>query len=136
MRSLSDLCIPDSVHSFLRRRGWGILRAEGFGLVGQPDENVWECARRENRVLISADDDFRSARQFPLNNHPGCIMIDTSRGQREGEAVIDLMIRTLGIALPLLPSHAEMRETRVYLSTNSGVQVSRDGTQHTLYHLA
>lgn len=136
MRSLSDLCIPDRVHDYLRQRGWGILRADTFNLVGQPDENVWACARRENRVLISADDDFRSTRRFPLNNHPGCIMIDTSKGQRAGEAVIDLMIRTLTTALPYLPPHAEMRETKVYLYANSGVQVFQDGSERTLYRLA
>ncbi|HEY8291643.1 MAG TPA: DUF5615 family PIN-like protein [Thermomicrobiales bacterium] len=135
MRSLSDLCIPDSVHDYLRQRGWGILRADTFNLVGQPDENVWAYARRENRVLISADDDFRDARRFPLNNHPGCIMIDTSKGQREGEAVIDLLIRTLATALPHLPSHVEMRETNVYLYANSGTQVFQNESPRTLYRL-
>ncbi|MHB8644710.1 MAG: DUF5615 family PIN-like protein [Thermomicrobiales bacterium] len=135
MRSLSDLCIPDNVHDYLRQRGWGILRAEAFNLTGQPDENVWVCSQRENRVLISADDDFRSMRRFPLNNHPGCIMIDTSKGRREGEEVTGLMIRTLATALPHLPSQAEMRESKVYLSANSGVQTFRDGSQRTLYHL-
>ncbi len=135
MRSLSDLCIPDSVHDYLRQRGWGILRADTFDLVGQPDENVWAYARRENRVLLSADDDFRDAQRFPLNNHPGCIMIDTSKGRREGDAVIDLLIRTLATALPHLPSHAEMRETKVYLSANSGIQVFQGGSQRTLYRL-
>lgn len=135
MRSLSDLCIPDSVYHYLRQRGWGIVRADTFNLVGQPDENVWAYARRENRVLLSADDDFRSARQFPLNNHPGCIMIDTSKGQREGEQVIELMIRTLAMALLHLPSHAGMRETKIYLSANSGVQTFQDGSQKTLFRL-
>ncbi len=135
MRSLSDLCIPDSVYHYLRQRGWGIVRADTFNLVGQPDENVWAYARRENRVLLSGDDDFRGVRQFPLNNHPGCIMIDTSKGRSEGEQVIELMIRTLATALPHLPSHAEMRETKVSLSANSGIQMFQDGSQQTLYRL-
>lgn len=90
MRSLSDLCIPDAVHDYLRQRGWGILRANVFALIGQPDENVWACARRENRVLLSADNDFHDDRAYPLNGHPGCIMLTTMRGKREGENVIDL----------------------------------------------
>jgi len=62
-------------------------------------------------------------------------MIDTSKGRREGEAVIDLLIRTLATALSHLPSHTEMPETRVYLYANSGIQVFQDGSQRTLYRL-
>ncbi len=135
MRAVSDICVPDGVHDYLRGRGWGIVRVRDFGFDNQPDENVWEFARNERRVLISADFDFRRFRQFPVNNHPGCIMINIARGLRSGETVNALAIRTLATALPYLPTYAAMRETRVYLDANSGVQVLRDGARQELYRL-
>jgi predicted nuclease of predicted toxin-antitoxin system len=133
MRSLSDLCIPDIVHDYLRRRGWGIVHAKDLLRDGQPDENVWAHSRRENRVLISADNDFHNSRHFPLNNHPGCIMLDTLRGHHEGEQVTDLMIRILATAMLHMPTHLGMRESKGYLDANSGNPVRRDGTRIALY---
>jgi predicted nuclease of predicted toxin-antitoxin system len=133
MRSCSDLCIPDGVHDFLRMRGWGIVRARDFDLENQPDENVWGFARRENRVLLSADFDFRRFRQFPLNNHPGCIMLNITRGLPTGESPTTFMIRILAETLPHLPTHAGMRESKVCLDASRGTQVRRDGTRITLY---
>jgi predicted nuclease of predicted toxin-antitoxin system len=133
MRSCSDLCIPDGAHDFLRARGWGIVRARDFDLDNQPDENVWAFARRENRVLLSADFDFRRFRQFPLNGHPGCIVLNITRGLSSSETPTAFMIRILATALPHLPTHAGMHESKVYLDANSGSQVRRDSTRITLY---
>lgn len=135
MRSLSDICVPDGMHEYLRTRGWGIIRARDFGFDNQPDENVWGFARTERRVLISADYDFRRFRQFPLNNHSGCIIVNISRGFRGGETVTALAIRILASAWLYLPTYAEMRESHVYLESNSGVQTFQDGSQRTLYRL-
>lgn len=133
MRSVSDLCIPDEVHNAMRGRGWGIVHAKAMGFAGHPDENLWEYARRERRVLLTADYDFHQPYIYPLNNHPGCIIIQIRRGIRPGERIADLMIRILTSSLPYLPSFTGMRESRVYLDPISGVQILRDGSRRLLY---
>lgn len=135
MRAVSDICVPDGVHEYLRGRGWDIVRVKDFGFDNQPDENVWEFARSTRRVLVSADYDFRRFRQFPVSNHPGCIMVNITRGLQRGESVTVLAIRILATALPHLPTHAAMRGTRVYLDANRGIHVMRDGTERELYRL-
>ena len=135
MRSASDICVPDGAVDFLRGRGWGIVRVQGHGFVNQPDENVWAFARRTRRVFITADYDFRRFRQFPLNGHPGCILINIARGLRGGETVTALAVRVLTTALPYIPTFAGMRKSRVSLDADNGVQVSGDGTERTLYRL-
>src|SRR5947209_248589 len=112
MRSVSDICVPDGAHDYLRSRGWGIVRIKDFGFDNQPDENVWAFARNERRVLISADYDFRRFRRYHLNNHPGCIVLNITRGLQPGETLTALTIRILATALPYLPTYMEMRETR------------------------
>ncbi len=61
--------------------------------------------------------------------------MNISRGFRGGETVTALAIRILASAWLYLPTYAEMRESRVYLESNSGVQTFQDGSQRTLYRL-
>lgn len=72
-------------------------------------------------------------RGVAFNAHPGCIVVNPNAGIRERETSGELVIRVFRLALPYLPTKAEMRESKVYLTANRGVQVSQDGTERELY---
>ncbi|MGI8857629.1 MAG: hypothetical protein ACR2JW_17985 [Thermomicrobiales bacterium] len=67
--------------------------------------------------------------------YPGCIMVTITRGLRSGETVTALAIRILTNALPYLPTYAGMRESRVVIEANRGIQTFRDGSEQSLYRL-
>lgn len=65
MRFLVDNQLPRSLVEFLLRRGHDALHVASVGLQDAPDAPVWEWALREDRVVVSKDEDF-----FFLANRP------------------------------------------------------------------
>ncbi|MGZ8203400.1 MAG: DUF5615 family PIN-like protein [Burkholderiales bacterium] len=45
------------------------------GLKGKPDSDIWNAARRDDRLLITQDLDFSDVRQFKPGTHPGLLLV-------------------------------------------------------------
>src|SRR5262245_16251253 len=60
----------------LRDAGWNAKFVSDFRLRGRDDSEVYEAARREDRVLLTHDGDFLDDRRFPPHRkHPGVVVL-------------------------------------------------------------
>ena len=76
MRFLIDENIGHSVISFLRQRGFDVSSvAQQF--PGISDKKVLEKARRQKRILITADKDFGDLIFYSNQPHKGVILLRT-----------------------------------------------------------
>lgn len=59
----------------MRKAGHEVMTANEAGLAGKIDPIVLDCARKENRVLLTKNcDDFKVLHQVN-SNHPGILVI-------------------------------------------------------------
>jgi hypothetical protein len=81
-RFLLDENIDRAVTDLIRKGGWSVVHAEDAGLTGQPDENIFALASRDNHVLLTHDADFLDNRRFPPHLNSGLIIIPLAGGNR------------------------------------------------------
>src|SRR5437773_9475836 len=81
-RFLLDENIDPAVTTLIRDSGFNVLHVEEAGLRGQPDENVFALAAKEDRLLITHDSDFMDNRRFSPQQNPGLIVIPAAGGNR------------------------------------------------------
>lgn len=94
MRLLIDECLSRGVAEELTSAGHDAVHIVDLGLAGSSDIEVAEVARRDNRVLVSADTDFGELILKSGESLPSLILIrrrdHAPRGQAEViAAVID-----------------------------------------------
>ena len=58
MKYLLDECLSARVGKSLREAGFDVVHAADLHLLGEVDDHVLLAAKRDGRVLISADTDF------------------------------------------------------------------------------
>ena len=66
MRFLVDVQLPLVLSDWLRRRGYDAMHSLELDLGRSDDIELWNLAIRENRIMVSKDEDF-----FLLANRPG-----------------------------------------------------------------
>jgi predicted nuclease of predicted toxin-antitoxin system len=55
--------------------GWNTRGVSEVGLKRRADEEVFGCARRDGRILVTKDGDFLDNRRFPLQASPGVVIL-------------------------------------------------------------
>lgn len=75
VRFLVDENMGDDVAEFLRGGGFNAKFIGDYGMCGHPDENVFNLAWKERRVIVTHDLDFMDNRSFPPHRNPGIIRI-------------------------------------------------------------
>jgi predicted nuclease of predicted toxin-antitoxin system len=50
------------------------------------DEAIWNHARREGRIIVTADEDFWNDRRFPLRDSPGVILLTGRTSEQKAYA--------------------------------------------------
>lgn len=75
MRIKLDENLPARIAADLDFRGHDVHTTIAEGLSGKPDQDIWQAAKRENRVLITQDLDFSDARSFIPGSHPGIVLL-------------------------------------------------------------
>ena len=89
-----------------------------MGLAGQPDENVWAIAKKEKRIIITADRDFLDERRFPLMQSPGVIVLPAASKS------IDQTLVALAYAISITHSHYELwRDTKIEMMGGGKLKV-------------
>jgi predicted nuclease of predicted toxin-antitoxin system len=90
-----DEHVDPAIADGLRRRGIDVTTTSGVGMIGASDGEHVEYARREERVLVTFDDDFLSA----AARNPGhCGIAYKHQGNRS----IGHMIRSLELIWEML----------------------------------
>ncbi len=84
MKLVADEHIPPAFVTALRSEGYDVTAVGGAVDLGSEDETIVDYARKENRVVLSEDSDFRGADpNLDLTAHPGIFACDVNA--RPGE---------------------------------------------------
>ncbi len=72
MKFIADEHIPPAFVAALRSEGYDVTAVSGAVDLGSEDDTILDYARKENRVVLSEDSDFRGADpDLDLTGHPG-----------------------------------------------------------------
>jgi predicted nuclease of predicted toxin-antitoxin system len=94
MKFLLDMPVSPSLAGVLRDLGHEGVHAHQIGKDRAPDEELLEIARREGRVIITADLDFPRLMALSLAAGPGLILF--RGGDYSDKEMADLLNRVLG----------------------------------------
>jgi predicted nuclease of predicted toxin-antitoxin system len=74
-RFLVDESLGIHTTEFLRSLGWNVKDAAEVGLRGHSDEDVFAFGHKDDRILLTHDEDFLDDRKFPPHRNPGLIIL-------------------------------------------------------------
>ena len=72
---MTDENIYSSTVTMLRGQGHDVKDIKEIRLYGESDENIISLAQRENRILVTLDQDFSNIIAYPPEKHPGIIVL-------------------------------------------------------------
>jgi predicted nuclease of predicted toxin-antitoxin system len=113
-RFLVDESLGGEVAKLLRRAGWKAVFVGEVGLLGHPDEDILAYSYREDRILLTHDDDFLDDRRFPPHRNPGVVVLPGAEGQERA------LLRALGGMLSII---GEFRD----IYRGSKISISAEG---------
>lgn len=90
MKVKLDENLSRSTAELFRLAGHDVMTVRDEGLLGAPDERVFEVAQQEKRILVTLDRDPGQILRFPPNESAGIVIIDV--GPRANHA--GLLART------------------------------------------
>lgn len=93
-RFLIDENVDVRVVSYLKRQRYNVKTVAQAGLRHRDDQDVLAAAWREDRILITHDDDFLDESRYPPHRNPGVIILPGGSGDAD----------TLDIALKIITS--------------------------------
>lgn len=101
MKFLVDENIHLGVIDFLRDSGWNVKSSVEAGLNQKSDKDIFQYARKTKRVLLSHDNDFLDAREFPFYKD-SCVVI-LPGGDSSSELIL---IQALYVMLDLIAPYS------------------------------
>lgn len=118
MRFLVDQCLSWQVAEALSSEGHDALHLRDLGMQRATDEEVLDLARRQDRVLISADTDFSTLLAREPARRPSVVMFRRSTGRRP--------LQQAALLLANLPEIAEaLHEGSVVVLEETRVRIRR-----------
>src|SRR3989338_2729087 len=75
MKFFADECFFIAAVKSLRAAGYEVDSILERGLSGMDDEEIVKLCIRENRILLTFDNDFSNIFRFPPGSNPGIILI-------------------------------------------------------------
>lgn len=98
MKFLVDMPLSPGMASWLAELGHDATHASTLGLASAPDSALMELARREDRVIITADLDYPRLLALTETEGPGLILF--RGGNYSEQEAIDRLGRVLESVLP------------------------------------
>ncbi len=75
MKFLTDENIAISVVKHLRNKGHDVKDVKEESLYGSPDKDIFELAKKENRIILTHDKDFIAISKSYQTDFDGAILI-------------------------------------------------------------
>lgn len=98
MRLKLDENMPSLPAEALRKFGHDVHTASDEGLLGKPDEDVWDAVCREQRLLLTLDRDFGLFATATAGN-PGAVVLRPREADRG--AIVHLAQRALAVIVDI-----------------------------------
>ena len=99
MKLLIDNALSPRIAEGLRQAGYDATHIRDYGMAAATDEEVFELAAREGRILVSADTDFGALLLMRKDDRPSVILF-RGKSQRRPK-------KQIAVLLDRLPSLAE-----------------------------
>lgn len=108
---LVDENVDREVIQTLCNLGWNVKGTDETGLRGRSDHDVYEAARRDDRILLTSDSDFLDDRRFPAHTNPGVLILPAA------PATSDRLADALALTVHIVGKHRETwRGVKIILS--------------------
>jgi len=79
MRIVADENLHEPISSYLKSLGYDVHCIRDSGLSGISDDEVYQLACRENRIIVTMDKDFSRMFRFPPERCGGIIVVKVYR---------------------------------------------------------
>ncbi len=123
LRLLLDQMIDADVAADLRAAGHDVCCVGELGMKRADDAEILQLAIRENRILVTLDEDFGDWAVLPLDRHPGVIRLKAVPTSTE-------MIES--VLFPFLEGYGDQEfSDRLVIVRSTGVRWIRTGGEGT-----